>query len=253
MRKLFVIVALGISTSANATIAGFNEFVASFTNSALAVNNVTWSEPDKVVISTNGLGWDGQTNESRDFWIQSIPVAIGTSWRPAQGANVSIEIAPQIKPKIISIGQSNIVYVPYGGSVFVRYSPDKKHWSSWQSLEEQRDPGTNRVFHGSIEVPRIEQKKYFELFTEYSALDVDWKSDEEAAVKWILQREPDFFEKQLPFVGYVQFRMEGSLSGGQRIEKIRMQLGWAVGGLHSIPKNPEVEKNRHGEWRFQAP
>src|SRR5208283_3309320 len=227
--------------------------VVSFTNSASAVTNVTWSEPDKISVSTNGLGWDGQTNESRDFWIQSIPVAIGTSWRPAQGATVLIEVAPQIKPETILVGQSNILYVPYGGSAFVRYSPDKKHWSSWQSLEEQRDPGTNRVFHGKIEVPHIEHERYFKLLTEYSALDVDWKSDEEAAEKWILKHEPDFFEKQLPFVGYVQFRMEGSLSGGQRIERIRMQLGWAVSGLHNAPKNPNDERKRDGVWRFEAP
>jgi len=253
VKKIFIIAALGFSSSAHATMAGGNELVACFTNSTSAVTNVTWSEPDKISISTNGLGWDGETNAIRDFWIQSIPVAIGTSWRPAQGANVLIEVAPQMKPKTILVGQSNIVYFPYGGSVFVRYSPDKKHWSSWQSLEEQRDLGTNRVFHGLIGVPRIEQKKYFKLLTEYSALDVDWKSDEDAAVKWILHREPDFFEKQLPFVGYVQFRMEESLYGGQRIEKIRMQLGWAVGGMAATPKNPDVRKNRPSEWSFQAP
>jgi hypothetical protein len=253
VKKLLIVAAFLVSAFAHATIAGCNELVACFTNGNSAVTNVTWSEPDKISISTNGLGWDGEANSSRDFWVQSIPLAIGTSWRPAQGATVLIEVAPQMNPKTILAGQSNIVYVPYGGSVFVRYSPDKKHWSSWQCLQEQRDPGTNRVFHGAIEVPRIEHAKYSKLLTEYSALDVDWKSDEEAAVKWILQREPDFFEKQLPFVGYVQFRMEGSISGGQRIERIRMQLGWAVGGLHSIPQNPDAEKNQPGEWNFQAP
>ena len=34
------------------------------------------------------------------------------------------------------------------------------------------------------------------VVSEYSSLDVPWKSDEEAAVKWILEREPDFFEKE---------------------------------------------------------
>ena len=253
MKKLSIIAAFLVSASAHATIAGCNELVACFTKGNSAVTNVTWSEPDKISISTNGLGWDGETNSRRDFWIQSIPVAIGTSWRPAQGATVVIEVAPQTKSKTILVGQSNIVYVPYGGSVFVRYSPDKKHWSTWQSLQEQRDSGTNRVFHGVIEVPRIEHEKYFKLITEYSALDVGWKSDEEAAVKWILQREPDFFQKQLPFVGYVQFRMEGSLSGGQRIEIIRMQLGWGIGGFHKAPKKPNSDRTRDGVWRFETP
>jgi hypothetical protein len=84
-------------------------------------------------------------------------------------------------------------------------------------------------------------------------MDVPWRSDEEAAVRWILQKQPDFFEKNLPFVGYVQFRMEGSMPGSQRIKKIRMQLDWMVGGLHALPKNPDDEKNRDGAWRFEAP
>jgi hypothetical protein len=250
MKKLLILTTFLISASAHASILGLNELVTSFTNSASAITNVIWSEPGKISVSTNGLGWDGESNASRDFWIESIPVAIGTSWRPAQGASVVVEIAPQTKPVTLPNGQS---WTPYGGQVFVRYSPDKKHWSSWQALERQNETETNRIFRGLIQVPQSEREKYGKLVSEYSSLDVDWKSDEEAAVKWILQQEPNFFEKQLPFVGYVEFRIEGSLSGGQRIEKIKMQLSWGVGGLHSIPKNPEAEKNRPGEWRFQAP
>ena len=91
------------------------------------------------------------------------------------------------------------------------------------------------------------------MFSEYSKMDVPWRNDEEAAVKWILQRQPDFFEKNQPFVGYVQFRMEGSMPGSERIKRIQMQLSWGVSGLSNIPKDPDAEKNRHGVWRFEAP
>ena len=37
------------------------------------------------------------------------------------------------------------------------------------------------------------------LLSQYSTLDVPWKSDEEATVRWILERNPEFFSKQDPF------------------------------------------------------
>ena len=111
---------------------------------------------------------------------------------------------------------------------------------------------TNRSFHGLIDVPRTEQENYDKLISQYSRMDVPWSSDEEAAVKWILQKEPDFFEQQLPFVGYVQFRMEGFLPGSQRIQHIKMQLSWGVGGIHAPPKNPDDYKTHQGPWRFES-
>ena len=35
----------------------------------------------------------------------------------------------------------------------------------------------------------------------YQKQDVQWRSDEEAAVKWILKMDPDFFSRNLPFMG----------------------------------------------------
>ncbi|MEO5802721.1 MAG: hypothetical protein ABIR24_04265 [Verrucomicrobiota bacterium] len=249
MKNLLIMVAFLIIASAHASILGVNELILSFTNSPSAITNVTWAGSE-LSIATNGLGWNGASLESRGFWMQSIPVGIGTSWRPAQSAKVSVEIFPQFAAITFSNGQKG---TPSPPSVFARYSPDKKHWSSWQALEKQEHPATNAVFHGLIGVPRSERVKYEQLLLKYSDLDVDWESDEEAAVKWILQREPKFFEKQLPFVGHVEFRIEGSLPGGQRIETIKMQLFWGVGGLAGVPKNPEAEKNREGVWRFKAP
>ncbi len=230
MKKLLIIVALLISVSSHAVIFGFNEIVVSFTNPAVVITNAVLSEPDKFLVSTNGLGWgNGQTNEYRDFWIQSVPVAIGTSWRPARSAYVTIEIDSQPSDP---------------SSFYVRYSPDKKHWSSWQALDKH---------HGLIEVPQSASGDYDQLFSEYSKMDVPWRNDEEAAVKWILKSQPNFFETNQPFAGYVQFRMEGSMRGDERIKRIKMQLSWGVSGLQIFPKDPDADKNRDGAWRFEAP
>src|SRR5208282_4962197 len=86
------------SFSAHAVMTGFNELVICFTNPVVTVTNAVWSEPEKFSIATNGLGWGGgETNAYRDFWIQSVPVAIGTSWRPARDAIVRVEIDSQWK------------------------------------------------------------------------------------------------------------------------------------------------------------
>jgi hypothetical protein len=86
---------------------------------------------------------------------------------------------------------------------------------------------------------------------EYHTLDVPWTGDQEAMVKWILHREPDFFEKQLPFVGYVQFRIETD----RRIERIKMQAAWFVSSCVGYPNADvatEVWKTRDVTWRFEA-
>ena len=209
--------ALLISFSTRATIVNFNALVVDFTNSSVAITNASWSE--NFSITTKGFGWDGKTNEIRDFWIESVPVAMGNSWRPPQSVNIATEVSPQF---------------PTNSHFAVRYSPDQKHWSSWQTMEKLR---------GLIEVPQSESAEYGKLLQEYSGMDVPWKSDEEAALKWILQQQSDFLEKHLPFVGYIQFRIEGSLPGGQRINKIIMRYSWAVSGLSSVPKNQE------GKWK----
>jgi hypothetical protein len=220
VKKLATTVAFLVSISAQSQILSGNELVVDFTNSSVAITNASWS--DNFSISTNGLGWDGKANENRDVWIQSIPVAMGNSWRPPRSVSITIEVNPQF---------------PTNGHFFVRYSPDQKHWSSWQALEQRR---------GVIEVPQNERLEYDKLVQDYSGMDVPWKSDEEAAQKWILQQQPDFLDKHLPFVGYIQFRIEGSIPGGQRINKIRMHDSWGVSGLSSVPKNFKFDNLTNG-------
>ena len=88
---------------------------------------------------------------------------------------------------------------------------------------------------------------------QYSTLDVPWKSDEEAAVQWILKSQPDFFAQHQPFIGYVQFLYEASLAGGQRIDHLDVDVSFGVNGLHQVAKDPKVSRNRDGPWRYRAP
>ena len=242
-----------LGNNAYAAILGMEELKINFTDKDDAKRKATWSEPDKINITKNGLGWDGEQNASRDSWIETIPLAVGLSWRPAQSAKITVEIEPEGKSITLPNGQT---YTPSIGSMFVRYSPDGKHWSSWQAMNYPRPRGsavTKRKYTAFVNVPRREREEYIRYLKKYWKLDVPWVSDEEALVKWILRQDPKFFSKYIPFVGYLQFLYENSLPGGQRITKFHATANFGVGGMHQAPKDKEVYKKRgHIPWRFKA-
>ena len=203
-----------------------------------AAKKAEWSEPDKIKATGEGLGWGDpdDSKSSRDVWIQTKPIALGFSWRPTT--------VTSIKATVEGAGANGLLYA--------RYSADGKHWTTWQHLEESgKGPG---VFGGTLRVPYRDSARYRRLLMEYGSRDdVPWGSDEEALVKDILKREPKFFEKTTPFIGYVQFLYETQLRGGERMKGLRVNAGWTLGGLHSAPKNLDYEKGRDVPWRFEAP
>ena len=238
----FTLLAFIFGNYANASILGMKELKINFTDANDAKAKATWSETDKIKVADNGLGWDGEKNASRDTWIQTIPLAIGLSWRPAQSANITV-------PN----GQT---YTPHIGNMFVRYSPDGKNWSTWQAMDypKPQDKNTNqRKFTVFVNIPQRERKEYLSYMEKYQKMDVPWVSDEEALVQWILREDPKFFSKSIPFVGYVQFLHEISLPANQRITECRVKAGFVVSGTHQPPKDENVYKGRDDiPWRFKA-
>lgn len=249
-----VLVVSIVAAHSDAAILDFRRLQIDFTNAADAKNRATWSEPEKLTVSKDGLGWDGEATSSRDGWIQTTPLAVGYSWRAPYGVSVRVAIQPRPVEAVLNNGRK---WTPYGGNVFVRYSPDLKHWSSWQVLQSAQPQSTTektapgRLFDGKIQVPNIERNGYCELLREYSRLDVPWKSDEEAAVRWVLKRRPDFFSRHLPFIGYIQFRFESSFHGGQRIKSFRADVSYGMSGVHLPPEDKNAYKSRDSiPWRF---
>lgn len=261
-RRLGLLVLLGVGTILSAAsvcqaaMAIFKAFDIDFTDAKDAEAKASWSPAEKLSITKDGLGWDGEGAASYDGWIETKPLAVGLSWRPAQTVNVRVVIVPAPAEIVLNSGQK---YTPDAGDCYVRYSPDMKHWSSWQALQrdqprsvdEKRTPG--RYYTGQVRVPYRENSEYRALVSEYSKLDVPWKSDEEAAVRWILGRNPDFFARRLPFVGYLEFLVEGGFRGGQRIRSFRAEVSCGIGGEHYPPKDRAAYKERDSSpWRFKA-
>jgi hypothetical protein len=201
-----------------------------------AAKKAEWSDPDKIKATGEGLGWGDRNDKGwRDVWLQTVPIGIGYSWRPASAAS--------IKATVEGAGAD--------GQLYARYSADGKHWTTWQHIDAaDKAPG---VYRGTLRVPYREAARYQRLRREYELRDdVPWCSDEEALVKDLLKREPKFFEKTTPFIGYVQFLYETQLDGGQRMKGLKVEARWFLGGLHHAPKNPAAQKGRDVPWRFKA-
>jgi len=235
----------GFTVSGHAAINLETKLTIDFTNPTDAQAKAAWSPADKIGITANGLGWNVHNESAIVPWVETQPVALGLSWRAATSADVTVKI--NVWPRDF---QRENPSRPYVGAVFARYSPDAKNWSSWQALQEREkdktaDPQQGIIFKGEVGVPQRESKEYGNLVSEYSTLDVPWNCDEEAAVKWIVAKDPDFFKKHLPFVGYVEFLFEFPFYDEG---EMRMLLG----GTHTIPKDPNALKDRDVPWRYKA-
>lgn len=245
-----------VTASSKGTIDSGNHLQIDLTDPNDAKSKALWSPHEKLSITKDGLGWDGESNVSIDGWIKTKPLAIGLSWRPTFTARISFEVQPPGQVIIFSSGQKTYRDI---GQVYVRYSPDLKNWSSWKVLELNREKlkvsNSEPIlkFEGEIRVPYINRKEYSDLVSKYSTIDVPWKSDEEAAVKWIIEKDPEFFSRQIPFIGYVEFLYENQFRGGKRINTFTVEISWVVGGKHLPPKDKSVYRDRNNKpWNFTA-
>lgn len=259
MRATFLLLVLVVlclhAQNTQAAIQSVDHQSIDLTDSADANKKATWSEPDKIEITEDGLGRDGSANGSRDGWIQTKPIAVGYSFRPPSGVMMNVHIKPDGVPVTTADGRT---YTPYAGNIFVRYSPDMKNWSTWQVLNTPwhnrtgDEPVTELRYTGSVTIPQCEQTAYREYLKEYAQLDVPWVDDEDAAVRWIIEKQPDFFERHLPLIGYVQVRHELSFRAGERIKSIDIQIGWAIGGRIRPRRNQNDPPPMDPKWHFKA-
>lgn len=242
MRKIaFTIFILIIAARAQAVIVMQYEFSIELSDAnSIAEHGLVWEPADKVKQTAEGLilkNDAANTSVDLNLFIKAYP--IGLSWRPTYGATLGVELTPLGKEQTFSGG----TLYPSLYSVYVRYSPDMKNWSSWHAMQDryrdwqQRNEAGKYQYSLQLQVPQKERQAYNEYLMRYMRMDVPWQSDEEAAVQWILTQEPGFFEKHIPFIGYIQFLCETSMRANQPLSEIKINIGWGVGGLHSAPKD----------------
>jgi hypothetical protein len=164
-----------------------------------------------------------------EMWVQTAKIPAGLAWRPPTAARVELSIQGE---------------TPKYATAYVRYGCDGMHWSTWQPLTR-----ANNVVRGELRVPEVARRKYLELMDEWRQTDPVWSCDEDALCRWIAKQQPAFFEKELPFLGYLQFRIEDS--SGQRpltIARMETRAMWGVSGLQTIPRGPKPDYQK--KWCF---
>jgi hypothetical protein len=170
-----------------------------------------------------------------EFWLQTPPLATGPSWGPPDNVTVSM-----------TLDDLEMVETTMRASlaVFARYSADRVHWSSWFPV-----PATSReTFHGSHVLPRTAQERRNALLQEWGRTEPVWSSDQHEFFLWVAAEHPDFFETEIPVVGYVQLRVEG-LAQSFRAAGITVRLQAGMSGLSAVPRGP-VRPDAESPWFF---
>jgi hypothetical protein len=120
-------------SSAHATIMGSQSLEIDFTRTDDTARKATWSTPDRLTSTARGFGLDAEDNACRDGWLQTIPVGVGTSWRPAR--TVHVRRKPARRKVTLPNGQN---YEPAGPRMYARHSPDAVHCHSGPQLSHVR-------------------------------------------------------------------------------------------------------------------
>jgi hypothetical protein len=239
---------LAVGDMSRAEVLSGREVLWDFTQPDKVVKLVRWTDTKYLRATAGGLGWDGRG--SRDVTIEtSQPAAVGWSWHPVTTVNISAEILPAGE---FSFGPNSLTFPVTAGVLYARYSPDGRHWSTWQALDlqEPRDRRKPRLFFaGTLRVPERARRQYAALLREFAGTDGPIAVDEEAAVAWVLKKEPSFFEKELPFIGYAEFLWETQIRGDQRVQQVKIHLGYSRSGHLDVPRGHDDVT----PWRFQAP
>jgi hypothetical protein len=235
----------------HAGILGFQSVDVDLTKPEEAKQKADWSP--KLDCTPAGLGFEGQTNASRDGWMMTRPLGIGTSWRPTTGAHLRVKLSPPREKITLPNG---MVSQPGNPAVFARYGCDGEHWSDWQPLKETNVVAGEVMYDGMLRVAAQDRERYAEALQQYvSRDDVPWSCDEEAFCRTLVAQDRKYFAKQRPFIGYVQFLVEDSFPGQQRLTQFHGDISWSVGGIATIPKDPEVQQqhDRRSAWGFRLP
>lgn len=249
---LFVLLTMGLSGSiVNAIVLQHQEVLLDFTQLDKITRVAKWSDSKFLTLTPEGLGWDGKADASRDVTIETLkPVSVGWSWHPVTTVHIDAESLP---PGSFRITENSVTYPSTAGTLYSRYSPDGRHWSTWQalSLRKPRNQEMPRLrFHGTLRVPDKARHRYIEHLKKFAKTDrlLLGVIDQEAAVRWILDKEPAFFEHNLPFIGYVEFLWEKQIRGHQRLKQLRILVQYGRGGFGRTPEGHD-DADR---WRFKS-
>lgn len=216
-------------------------------------------------------------NGYTEAWVKTEPLALGSWGNPWHDVNLKVEV-----PGFVDEADWSCV-----SRVFVRHSPDRRHWTTWQpmfcmrpALLKAEQDEVNEMFekHGpfkpvsqpiadykkqivfacSLTPPRTTRVAYEKLLAEFAATNPPHPRWQKDAVRWILAKDPDYFSREIPFVGYVEFLIEADLGRSpRRLKNVMISATTLVDDLVPtvpLPMDGRVDAPPDGDhWSFVAP
>jgi hypothetical protein len=241
---------LALPAVSRATVEALQQVVWDFAQPEAVQKLVRWTPSEHIGATPRGLGWNGEANASYDVTVSSrTPVAVGWAWHPVTAVTVWAEVIP---PGEFTFGTNSTTVPGTAGQLYARFGVDGRHWSTWQALELEvpRDKQKPRLFFaGTLRVPQHARKNYEARLREFAGTDRPIGVDEGKAAGWLLAKDPTFFERETPYIGYVEFLWETQVKGDQRVRKVEINLGYERSGHIQPPLGADDSDH----WKFRAP
>jgi len=100
----------------------------------------------------------------------------------------------------------------------------------------------------NVSLPHAASEKYAELERDWWRTDPQWPSDEHEFCVWLATHHPAYFGTEVPFIGYVQVRLEGN-ANAFHLAGIKVEQSSASGGVQAIPRGTR-RPSADGQWFF---
>jgi hypothetical protein len=163
---------------------------------------------------------EGQTDQV--LRIESRPIPTPSSIRPPGSFSMWLDISTSLPNEKLK-------------NVRFRYSSDFRHWSEWQPFSDKIESvGTFKGRSGDAVSNSDSWNRYLVFRNEWIRTNPQDPNDENECSHWIVRQDSSFFEKEKPFVGYVQYSFEfPSDSGPISVQHIELSTMSTTGGLFS--------------------
>lgn len=247
MRYPILLALLTLSCSLDATTMGFGRGgLISFPMDPDCKITATWGADESALdISEDGLGCDKCTEMSSvSAWVMTSPIPLGSNGQPWDNADISISVFKTSPTADIAKDK-----------VFIRHSPDLKHWTTWQVIGQQPEKPKPDVFPPpytvALAIPKSIRTNYRLLCDEFAGSNPTQPFQHANAVRWILSRNPNYFSEGIPFIGYLQVLVETRLSNQRRIRGIHVSANSVIDDMLYRLSAREREELQ-GPWVFVA-
>jgi hypothetical protein len=224
----FLLALLLLPVNARATIEFSNFEAVAFSSSGVIPGA---SHSPGLSITKNGLRQDETAIQFHDLWVQSQTFAFGSG----VGSPRSVYL-------LLTLTGNFIEPTTFPRTCFFRFSADGRHWTSWQAFADEgqsdsADIRKTRRYKAVATVSQTQREKFEEYRVKWKQRPESKGSDNEQLISaWIIKQDPTFFERYIPFVGFVQVRIEGTSWPKDRtvMKEAILRMDWGFGGFRKL-------------------